>query len=76
MPKRAAFVSLGVLVLGMTSAACIGRQANADGLVAGTHERRESQSLKSAGGYFGRKQGNTSIEVTGSHSGGSKFTLP
>lgn len=31
--------------------------------------------VSGAGGYFGRKTGTTSIEVTGGHAGGSEFTL-
>ncbi len=55
MAKRAALISLGILALGMASAACLGPPVNADGFDAGVSEQRETQAVASAGGYFGRK---------------------
>ncbi len=42
----------------------------------GTAVSPEVPPLPDGDGYFGRMTGNTSIEVTGGHAGGSEFNLP
>src|SRR5512135_2730900 len=65
-----------VPVSGGTSGQGLERPVIAVKFDVGPYVRTETLVLDTAGGYFGRKTGTTSIEVTGGHAGGSKFNLP